>query len=86
MAQDEAKSDEWKNDEFVVCLRKVEFLKNDWNALQNFYNARKGIIPYAKANNLTEISAICKEDFRLTRLQAGEVGGVLIDHYHKSGT
>ena len=85
MAQDEAKSDEWKNDEFVVCLRKVEFMKNDWDLLEKFFNSRKGIIPYAKKDDLQSIGKICKENFNLTTLEAGEIGGVLTDHYYKSG-
>ena len=87
MAVDEKKSEEWKNDRFVVALRRVNFLKNDWDLLGSFYDDKEGIIPYAKANSLTEITAICKEHFKLNRIQAGEVGGALIGEYYKeSGT
>ena len=87
MAQDENKSEEWKNDRFVVALRKVDFLKNDWDLLKSFYDEKAGIIPYAEANNLTEITAICREDFKLNRIPAGKVGGALIgEYYKKSGT
>ena len=54
MTQAQAKSDEWKNDRFVVCLQNVDFMKNDWDLIQSFYDEKEGIIPYAEANNLTK--------------------------------
>ena len=87
MAQDEVKSDEWKKDELVVCLRKVDFMANNWDLLEKCFDLRKGIVSFAQANDLKSISAICKEEgFPLKTSQIGEIGGVLIDHYYnKSG-
>lgn len=81
MAQDEKKSDDWKNDEFVVCLQRVKFLENDWNLLKKFYDERDGFMGFAEVNGVVTISEICVEVFGFTKLQGGAVGKALVDEY-----
>ena len=76
MAQAEVNTDEWKQDEFVVCLQKLDSMKSNWDLLKSFYDKRQEIIQHAQVNNSADIAGFCSEDFGLTA-QASAAGGAL---------
>ena len=88
MAQDEKKSEEWKNDEFVVCLSGLSFMTDE--LLKHFYENKDGFIGYAengRAVDFDKIVGFCKSDpFNFeNELNCGAVARKLRAKYSKSG-
>ena len=88
MAQDEKKSEEWKNHELVVYLSGFKFPFMTDNLLESFYNEKDGFIAFAeygRPSDFDSIVSICREEpFKFSIAHAGTVARALIKKY-KSG-
>ena len=89
MATDEKKGEEWKNDEFVVCLSGLSFMTDE--LLKHFYDNKDGFISYAENGrevDFDKIVGFCQSDpFNIkNELDCGAVAGKLRGKYSKRGT